>query len=698
MTTTQTRLDRVALVRKHNVHLGVPDARNPLTVGNGDFAFTADATGMQTFTAFHDPDCAEAEQRLAVNTCTMTTWGWHEMPNPRGWQLADAMTEYSSARGPVRYPDKFDMATMMDRRNDDPPAGTWLHVNPQRLDLGRVGLVLHSADGSGVLQDPDQISNLEQSLDLWSGAIRSAFTFDGSPVIVDTVAHPERATAAFRITTPLLAEGRAGVDLRFGYASAQFNQPNDWDANHRHTTGLAATAQHSTIRRILDGTVYSVAVGHGAAEVTKDGPHRVVVTPTNASATFEVVVEWADADTTRPLPSFDDVRHAAASHWEGFWQSGAAIAIDADDPRAAELERRIVLSQYLTAVHCSGTMPPQETGLVTNSWQGKAHLEMHWWHAAHFTTWGRPHLLRRSMQWYRTILPAAQATATGQGYPGARWPKQVGPDGRESPAAIGALLIWQQAHPLYFAELLFRALGDEVVEELQDIVAESAAFMAAFVEERADRFHLPAPLVPAQEFYDAATTEDPTFELAYWWWGLEIANRWRERSGAARNAQWTRIQDELIAPTARDGRYPAIGTAPYLRRDDHPSMLGAFGMVPGTPLISPDVMHVTLVDVLHDWQWDTAWGWDFPMLAMTATRLGEPEIAVDTLLRDAEKNTYLANGHNPQMGNFLPIYLPGNGGLLSAVSLMAAGTDTNPGPIGFPSDWTIYAEGFAPWP
>lgn len=86
-------------------------------------------------------------------------------------------------------------------------------------------------------------------------------------------------------------------------------------------------------------------------------------------------------------------------------------------------------------------MPPQETGLITNSWHGKFHLEMHWWHAAHFAAWGRPRLLERSLSWYQSILDAARDTACRQGYAGAHWPKQTGPDGRESPSDIGALLI-----------------------------------------------------------------------------------------------------------------------------------------------------------------------------------------------------------------------------------------------------------------
>ena len=218
--------------------------------------------------------------------------------------------------------------------------------------------------------------------------------------------------------------------------------------------------------------------------------------------------------------------------------------------RGRELERRIVLSQYLTAVNCSGTMPPQETGLVANSWHGKSHLEMHWWHAAHFATWGRPELLAKSVEWYRSILPSAQGTAHRQGYDGARWPKQVGPDGRESPSEIGSFLIWQQPHILYFAELLLsrRDPEPELVDRMAEVVEETARFMASFVEERAGEYHLPPPVIPAQECYDMSATVDPTFELAYWWWGLEIAQRWRERQGLGRNPEWTTMQGQLARP------------------------------------------------------------------------------------------------------------------------------------------------------
>ena len=98
------------------------------------------------------------------------------------------------------------------------------------------------------------------------------------------------------------------------------------------------------------------------------------------------------------------------------------------------------------------------------------------------------------------------------------------------------------------------------------------------------------------------------------------------------------------------------------------------------------------------WNWDTTWGWDYPMAAMTATRLGRPQTAVDALLMKKAKNTYLNNGHNYQDGR-LRIYLPGNGGLLTAVALMCAGWDgcTTPTP-GFPESWNVKWEGIKPLP
>ena len=101
----------------------------------------------------------------------------------------------------------------------------------------------------------------------------------------------------------------------------------------------------------------------------------------------------------------------------------------------------------------------------------------------------------------------------------------------------------------------------------------------------------------------------------------------------------------------------------------------------------------TLEHVMQRWPKRDMWGWDFPLTAMTAARLGRRNLAVDALLLDWPKNRYLANGHNFQQLGKLPLYLPGNGGLLTAIAMMAAGWDGGPREHapGFPSDgsWVV---------
>src|SRR4030095_16451395 len=83
------------------------------------------------------------------------------------------------------------------------------------------------------------------------------------------------------------------------------------------------------------------------------------------------------------------------------------------DTRARELERRVVLSQYLTAVQLGGDVPPQESGLTCSTWYGKHHTEMMWWHTAHFALWGRPQRLAQQLRSAAQRGAAARAGPSG---------------------------------------------------------------------------------------------------------------------------------------------------------------------------------------------------------------------------------------------------------------------------------------------
>ena len=66
----------------------------------------------------------------------------------------------------------------------------------------------------------------------------------------------------------------------------------------------------------------------------------------------------------------------------------------------------------------------------------------------------------------------------------------------------------------------------------------------------------------------------------------------------------------------------------------------------------------------------------------------------------ASTNAYLPTGYNhPTKQGMISAYLPGNGGTLIAVGLMAggwAGAPDREAP-GFPPEWGVRAEGFTPY-
>ncbi|MBZ0258885.1 glycoside hydrolase family 65, partial [bacterium] len=527
---------------------------------------------------------------------------------------------------------------------------------------------------------------------------------------VNTACHPSRDLVAVKVKTSEANLANIAVSFAFPYGAETWGPTMaDWQHPDRHQTIiLNQEGNQIELERRLDHDLYFVRIAFsGNCEIKKAGLHTFVLQPTQGDS-ISFTFEFSPKRKTDSLPSPQKTIETTQKHWQMFWSSGGAIDLSqSKDPRAKELERRIVLSQYLTAIQCASSSPPQESGLTHNSWFGKSHLEMHWWHAVHFAFWDRIDLLERSLGWYQDIMPNAKHTAEMQGYSGARWPKMIGPDGRESPSGVGVFLVWQQPHPIYYAELCYRAHPNkETAQQYQDIVFETADFMASYPQwdEESKRYVLGPPLIPAQECYPPATTFNPTYEIAYWSWALKRAQEWRRRLGLEPEPKWQHVIDHLSALPQNDGVYVTTESTPDtfensdLRRD-HPSLVAALGVLPDSEVVDKEIMRRTLRKIFDDWNWESTWGWDYPMLAMTAARLGEPELAIQSLLMDTPKNHYMINGHCYQRPN-LPTYLPANGGLLTAVVMMAAGWDNGPNANapGFPADWNVRWENLKKMP
>lgn len=557
----------------------------------------------------------------------------------------------------------------------------------------------------------NDIQAIDQSMNLWEGKIRSSFVFDSDSTTVWTACHPVRDEIGANIHSTLIAKGQLKINLRFAYPTGKHTDDAcDRTVPEKHKTEIVRQTNNSVIlKRTLDSTNYYINISwEGKAGLQKKEDHYFILNPQSEDFTFTCRFT-PELSGTEANISADSLFTASSAYWQSFWQKGGIIDFShCTDSRAAELERRVVLSQYLLAIQSAGMYPPQETGLTYNSWFGKFHLEMHWWHAAHWPLWQRPELLERSMNWYDSAAINAAAIAERQGFKGVRWMKMTDPSATEAPSKVGSFLIWQQPHYIYMAELLYRNNPTpENLHQYAALIDKTAQFMASFVtyDEMEGRYVLKG-LIPAQETLRASETINPPFELSYWHYALSVAQLWRERQGLKRKLQWDEIIDKLSPLAYNDDKlYLAAEDATDTYKDirytsDHPAILGAAGVLPLNKLIRADYMKNTLEWIWENWNWGKTWGWDYPMTAMNAARMGEPEKAVDALLMDKRTNTYLINGHNYQDGR-LRVYLPGNGGLLTAVAMMCAGWDgcegKNPG---FPKNgqWDVRWENLNPMP
>lgn len=687
----QQKIDRPALVERNNPKINEFEELSSLSVGNGNFAFTVDATGLQTYPQLY---------AAGVPLGTQAQWGWHSFPNTENFKPEETLKNYNFRGKEEPY------AVQFNEKGRQQDAANYYRINPHRLHLGYVGLDLTNKDGQTV--NPDEIKDIDQTLDLWNGLIVSRFVLEGDSVKVLTAVDPDQDKIAADLKSSLIGKGNMKVNFRFPYPTGgHADDATNWDAPEKHKTEILSQDDHSfVLKRTLDSTVYYVTVNYeGLAELSEKDTHYFVLSPKDDNFSFTCEFsEEVPKNIGTPQQTFD----SSSQYWTSFWEKGGAIDFSkATDPRAKELERRVILSQYLMAIQSGGMYPPQETGLTYNSWFGKFHLEMHWWHAVQFALWNRPDLLERSLDWYAQAYPVAKEIAERQGFKGARWMKMTDPSGIEAPSKVGSFLIWQQPHFIYMAELIYRSNPSaEVLKKYGHLVQETAEFMASFADydELEGRYVLKGA-IPAQETLRASETINPPFELSYWHYAMDVAQKWRERQGEKRKPQWDELIDKLSPLTAQDGLYLASEDAVDTYKDirftsDHPAVLGALGILPQCKLVRPDYMQNTLNWIWDNWNWGKTWGWDYPMTAMAAARLGDPEKAVGALLMDKRTNTYLVNGHNYQDSR-LRVYLPGNGGLLTAVAMMCAGWDgnevKNPG---FPKDgtWEVVWEDLQPMP
>ncbi|MBQ8040850.1 MAG: hypothetical protein IJ274_13475 [Lachnospiraceae bacterium] len=661
------KIDRKKLVTRHNIKNIGENKCFPL--GNGEFCFTCDFTGLQTFKGN-----------------SMSHWGWHSFPIPEGID-PDKIPETGCYMD--YYPD--DGIEMLPK--DKQVEINYIIRNPHPLNLGRVRFV----QTNGELVRREDIIPGEHILDIYNGIFKTEFTYKNCPVTVSVLSFSDQDGIMVRIETdPTLHD--LEIEIIFPYPSLEITDCiGDFTADSMHSTTFEFHAgnKYCLTQRIVDSTSYAVQCTCNDGSFVRNGSHSLKLNLAESGISEFTVVFHENKDTFQALSyDFEVVKKQTAQHWHKFWNNGGAIDLSrSKDPRWFELERKIVLSQYILAVQSAGSYPSAEAGLMNlDSWFGCFHMEMTWWHIAHYALWGRMDMADQQLTCFQKFLPIAEKLAKQLGKKGIKWGKGVCPDGRSAPWMGNLSLYWKQPHPIFFAELEYRNRPNEqTLHKWDDLIYRTAEHMADCVVKRKDGYyHLPKVMPPSELGF----TDDPVFDLAYWNWALGIANDWQERLGKTRIREWDNIRKNIAPLPVKDNVYlrSAEWINTYEKQNyEHPDPVGVYGMLPLTDYVDVQIVKNTLNKIWQVWQKDKIWGWDFAWISMCASRVEEPQIAVDSLmLMKIDEIGANDNGSYP--------YLPANGGLLYAAAMMCVGKNGEHAP-GFPKggQWNILYENIMNW-
>ncbi|KAL1844465.1 hypothetical protein VTK73DRAFT_2465 [Phialemonium thermophilum] len=688
---------------------------------------------------------ADPQTLLPFNS--LSSWAWHNDSLPADGENIDdyhGVPKLTHGRN-VSYDDTDPNL---------PEATQWLIGNPNRINLGRIGLQYKNLTSLPASLVTDAV----QTLDVWNGTITSTFRLDGTLVTVVTQGDFDSDTVAFQIDSDLIRSGDLRVFLDFPYPPIHttaykyevFVGVYDFPLNH--TTRLQRvckerdTAAH--IFHELQSTKYHVNLRWPASDplrLFKDEPdgsaavtaHRFTLCPRESKSASSSISFTAHFSPDRRLPDLPaSIRRRNVAAWNEYWTEGGFVDITAStNPKADELQRRIVLSQYHMRVNSAATgQSPQESGLMNNGWYGKFHMEMLVWHHGQWSVWGRQQYFDSIFpQLYETFLPSSMARARAMGWDGARWPKMTEVNtGRNSPGSINALLMWQQVrlfdpHPMYLANLAYQA--DPTRETLQRwdrVITATANYMASYAwkNDTSGHYDLGPPAYGVTENTPPDQSLNLAYEVAYWRWGLDAACDWKRKLGQPVPDAWTTVAQNMAPPPVVDGLYADYeglnGSWWYdakLSKDPR-SLVMLRGILPDTVAVDPEVARRTADKVHEVWTDEKIFGWGRPVLAINSARIGNPQRAIDHLTaydyyqfddagfanRGSGKSfpRQLVTPYNSDTANKSsvegtpPPFIAGNGAFLYSVAYLAAGwkgsTEHAPG---FPKDgsWVVKHEG-----
>jgi hypothetical protein len=174
----------------------------------------------------------------------MPEWGWKHDELPPGSSQMQSMEAIVEAT----------------TDNNSPELRQWLISNPNRMNLGRIGLRFADANVS-----ESDLQGCVQRLDMWTGIIHSVVELNGMNIIVKTVVHPNMDTVGIMIESSLVAERKLSIflDFPFNDGRSKFLAPyaGYWDYHPDHMTNVKMDGfGHALLSRQVNDVNYFVRV------------------------------------------------------------------------------------------------------------------------------------------------------------------------------------------------------------------------------------------------------------------------------------------------------------------------------------------------------------------------------------------------------------------------------------------------------
>ena len=177
---------------------------------------------------------------------------WKYFPNTENYKFEETLEDYDQYGRKVSY-------SVQKKGERASKAVDFFRSNPHRVQLGNLGFDLVKKNGEKVR--PEDLTNIEQELNVWTGEITSRFKLEGIPVEVKTVCDQKEDIIGVEVNSELIENKQLKIRLRFPYPTGGWTDlGTQWEAEHLDFPSeiSANEKNHAIVTRQMDSLNYKV--------------------------------------------------------------------------------------------------------------------------------------------------------------------------------------------------------------------------------------------------------------------------------------------------------------------------------------------------------------------------------------------------------------------------------------------------------